>query len=152
LLSGLRRKDADDSAIGACVKCGDGTMRIIRMKTGRQFVGCSNYPNCTNTYSLPMGVKITGAGFACPACGAPMIRGFSGGRKIFEICPNPADKQETAKETTPPVPTVQKQYVATPLKPVVAASAPLAVAPEKKIAVKKKGAVKKASKKKGDKK
>ena len=168
LLSGLRRKDADDSSIGTCMKCGDGMMRIIKMKTGRQFIGCSNYPNCTNTYSLPTGVKITGAGVACLNCGAPMIRGFSGGRKIFEICPNPADKQENLaerreagvsgrstlekKEALAP-PSAQNQpsapsAQATPSSP--APSIPAAVAPEKKPAAKKKQAVKKPSKKKGE--
>lgn len=141
LLSGLRRKDAGDSSIGACPRCGDGTMRIIRMKTGRQFIGCSNYPNCTNTYSLPMGVKITGAGAACPNCGAPMIRGFSGGRRIFEICPNPADKQGEAQAAQQPVPAKPSAP-----KPVAPAQAPAAV-PEKKPAAKKKGAVKKSARK-----
>jgi DNA topoisomerase-1 len=76
-------------------------MRIIKMKTGRSFIGCSNYPNCTNTYSLPQGVKITGAGGKCSLCKAPMIRGFAGGRKVFEICPNPACKQEDEKTPSP---------------------------------------------------
>jgi len=53
LLAGLRSKDAEASGIGACPKCGDGMMRIIAMKTGTQFIGCGNYPACTNTYSLP---------------------------------------------------------------------------------------------------
>ena len=105
LLAGLRSKDADDSSIGSCPKCGDGMMRIIKMKTGNQFIGCSNYPNCVNTYSLPQAVKIAGAGGKCDLCGAPMISGFSGGRKIFEICPNPSCKQEgtaSAGQTAPP--------------------------------------------------
>ncbi|MCX6772631.1 MAG: DNA topoisomerase, partial [Candidatus Micrarchaeota archaeon] len=155
LLSGLRSKDAGDASIGACTRCGDGMMRIIKMKTGRQFIGCSNYPTCTNTYSLPMGVKITGAGSACANCGAPMIRGFSGGRKIFEICPNPADKGDSQKGT-PAAPSVQKQPVAAPAikAPVVAApvpSIPRAAVPEKKAPTKKKAtSVKKAPKKKGE--
>lgn len=94
LLAGLRSKDAEDSSIGACPGCGDGMMRIIRMKAGSQFIGCSNYPKCSNTYSLPQKVKITGAGSKCQYCGAPFIRGFSGGRKIFEICPNPSCKHD----------------------------------------------------------
>ncbi|VVC00894.1 Reverse gyrase 1 [uncultured archaeon] len=117
LLSGLRSKDASDASIGACPRCKTGTMRIISMKTGRQFIGCSNYPECTNTYSLPMGVKITGAGAACQNCGAPMIRGFSGGRKMFEICPNPADKTE--------------QKPAAPVEPGMAPAAKQPVAAEK---------------------
>lgn len=96
LLAGLRSKDAEDSSIGSCPGCTEGMMRIIRMKTGKQFIGCSNYPKCSNAYSLPQGVKIAGAGGKCLHCGAPMIRGFSQGRKIFEICPNPSCKHEEA--------------------------------------------------------
>jgi len=98
LLAGLRSKDAGESGIGACPKCEGGTMRIIKMKTGAQFIGCGNYPACTNTYSLPRGVKITGAGGKCGFCGAPVIRGWAGGKKAFEICPNPACKQVEKKE------------------------------------------------------
>ena len=115
LLAGLRSKDAGDASIGGCPKCGTGMMRIIQMKTGRSFIGCSNYPECSNTYSLPMGVKITGAGGKCGFCGAPLIRGFSGGKKIFEICPNPKCKQETA-QTSGSVPQ-QKQTVPAPIQP-----------------------------------
>ena len=98
--------------VGNCTRCGTGQMRIIKMKTGAQFIGCGNYPACTNTYSLPQGVKITGAGGKCEFCGAPMIRGFSGGRKIFEICPNPSCKQGTGQ---PNVPVQEKPRQAAPL-------------------------------------
>ena len=101
LLSGLRRKDAGDSELGICPKCKDGNMRIIKMKTGRQFIGCGNYPACTNTYSIPMGVKAIGAGMACPLCGAPIIKGFVGGKKAFEICPNASCKYQGATSEAP---------------------------------------------------
>jgi DNA topoisomerase-1 len=101
LLAGLRRKDAGEANLGSCPKCEGGMMRIIKMKTGRSFIGCSNYPACTNAYSLPMGVKIAGAGGKCSLCGAPMVRGFSGGKKVFEICPNASCKQEDAAPSVP---------------------------------------------------
>src|SRR3989344_1371746 len=126
LLAGLRSKDAEDASIGACPLCGNGMMRIIRMKAGKQFIGCSNYPNCSNAYSLPHGVKITGAGSKCQYCGAPYIRGFSGGRKIFEICPNPSCKHEggeiavqAPKPTVPAYasrPAVPQKVIAAPVK------------------------------------
>ena len=103
LLSGLRRKDAGDSELSLCPKCKSGNMRIIKMKTGRQFIGCGNYPACTNTYSIPMGVKAFGAGIACPLCGAPIIKGFVGGKKAFEICPNASCKYQGATTEAPSV-------------------------------------------------
>jgi ssDNA-binding Zn-finger/Zn-ribbon topoisomerase 1 len=44
-----------------CPKCGEGELVI---KTGRfgAFIGCSKYPKCRHTESLPTGVK-------CPQCG-----------------------------------------------------------------------------------
>jgi len=135
LLSGLRIKDAGDSELGACPRCGDGTMRIIKMKTGRQFIGCSNYPNCTNTYSIPMGVKAAGTGEKCPLCSAPIIRGFVGGKKVFEICPNASCKHEVSAKPTgagnetpkPPSPMQVREppadkIAAAPPKPTPAAS------------------------------
>ena len=104
LLAGLRRKDAGDSELGTCPKCKAANMRIIKMKTGRQFIGCGNYPACTNTYSIPMGVKAIGAGMACPLCGAPIIKGFVGGKKAFEICPNASCKYQGATTEAPQSP------------------------------------------------
>jgi DNA topoisomerase-1 len=97
LLAGLRKKEAGENELGACPKCKTGTMRLIKMKAGSQFIGCSNYPNCTNTYSLPSKVKISAAKIPCPLCGAPIIKGFIKGRKVFEICPNPSCKYQGAE-------------------------------------------------------
>lgn len=149
LLAGLRSKDAGDSSIGACPLCGNGTMRMIRMKAGNQFIGCSNYPKCSNTYSLPKGVKITGAGSKCQYCGAPYIRGFSGGRKIFEICPNPTCKHEGGEiEVQAPKPTAPA-YAPRPAAPQRAVAAPVKKEAVKRTrpSAKKKEAAKKPSRK-----
>ena len=131
LLSGLRRKETGDSELGACPRCKTGFMRIIRMKTGRQFIGCGNYPTCTNTYSIPMGVKAVGTGAKCPLCGAPIVRGFAGGRKVFEICPNASCKYDAggaAPQTAAPVPAALKA------EPAAAAQKPGMDAGQKKAA------------------
>ncbi len=93
LLAGLRSKDSKDSSIGPCPKCKIGQLRIIRMKTGKQFIGCSGYPQCTATYNLPQGVGIAPAKKICQYCGTPMIRGFGKG-VAFEICPEPKCRGE----------------------------------------------------------
>jgi len=137
LLSGLRSKDAGESGVGLCPRCGDGQMRIIKMKTGRQFIGCGNYPVCTNTYSLPMGVKIIGAAMQCQYCKAPMIRGFVGGKKAFEICPNASCKHEESAGGQPGAAAAPAQKTAgqanasdapvqKPVSPPRAANAPVA--------------------------
>ncbi|KYK36637.1 MAG: hypothetical protein AYK18_11350 [Theionarchaea archaeon DG-70] len=45
---------------------------IYSKKTGKRFVGCSNYPKCTKSYPLPQKGKITFTDEACE-CGAPLI-------------------------------------------------------------------------------
>ena len=94
LLAGFRRKTSGENLLGACLKCGNGDLRIIRGKSGRQFIGCTGYPACTAIYSLPQGVKIVPALKACPRCGTPMIRGLRARGFSFEICPDPKCKED----------------------------------------------------------
>ncbi|MFA6907803.1 MAG: DNA topoisomerase I, partial [Candidatus Micrarchaeia archaeon] len=88
LLSGLRQKDFADSMLGKCVKCG-GDLRAIRSRMGKQFVGCSGYPDCKATYPLPGEAKIMPLGKACEKCGTPLIRVIRKAKKPFEMCIDP---------------------------------------------------------------
>ncbi len=56
-----RAQAAGEKLDRQCPKCGEGELAI---KTGRfgAFIGCSKYPKCRHTESLPTGVK-------CPQCG-----------------------------------------------------------------------------------
>lgn len=63
---------AREEIVGKCPECG-GKLRVIySKKTGKRFVGCSNYPKCTKSYPLPQKGKITFTDEACE-CGAPLI-------------------------------------------------------------------------------
>jgi len=170
LLSGLRQKDFSDSLLGKCVKCG-GDLRAIRSRAGKQFVGCSGYPDCKATYPLPQEAKIMPLGKACEKCGTPMIRVIRKGKKPFEMCIDPlcetkkgwgrpnyqrsAAPSSTAKAVpsaasaapAAAAPTAAAKPVEAPLAP---AAAPAAAAPPKKEAAKKKAPAKK--KKTGEKK
>jgi len=124
LLSGLRQKDFADSYLGKCVKCG-GDLRAIRSRMGKQFVGCSGYPDCKATYPLPGEAKIMPLGKACEKCGTPMIRVIRKARKPFEMCIDPTC--ETKKNWGQP----NYQRSAAPAKPATAqaaASAPASAA------------------------
>ncbi|MFA4907046.1 MAG: DNA topoisomerase I [archaeon] len=83
----LRSALMADSIIGKCAACGIGDLVVRRGKTGKRFVGCTNYPNCTNTYPLPQLGKITALGKNCGFCNAPMVR-VSRQRFKFESCLN----------------------------------------------------------------
>ncbi|MCX8197429.1 MAG: DNA topoisomerase I [Candidatus Micrarchaeota archaeon] len=92
LLSGLKSKEEQENTIGDCPSCQNGKLRIIKMKDGRQFVGCTNYPSCTAAFNLPQKVKIRATGKKCQHCGMPTVSWYSARKKI-EVCINPACKK-----------------------------------------------------------
>ncbi|MGC9309950.1 MAG: DNA topoisomerase I, partial [Candidatus Nanoarchaeia archaeon] len=50
-------KQREENTLSECPVCKKGNLRIIyNRKYKRSFIGCSNYPECKNTYSLPLGV------------------------------------------------------------------------------------------------
>lgn len=55
--------------VGEC-KCGNNLI-MISSRQGNPFIGCSGYPDCKNTYSLPKGAIILKS--KCEECGLPMI-------------------------------------------------------------------------------
>ena len=133
LLSGLRQKDFADSMLGRCVKCG-GDLRAIRSRMGKQFVGCSGYPDCKATYPLPQEAKIMPLGKACEKCGTPLVRVIRKAKKPFEMCIDPLC--ETKKNWGQPsyqrsAPTALKALAgtATAATPVAKIAAPAASTP-----------------------
>ncbi|MFW9812280.1 MAG: DNA topoisomerase I [Candidatus Thorarchaeota archaeon] len=90
LVLGLQRYWKSTEELGECPKCGDGTLRIIRsQKTGKRFVGCSNYSEgkCDQTFALPQRGDISPKDEMCPHCGHRMIQVTSGRRK-WDTCIN----------------------------------------------------------------
>jgi len=51
LLTGMREVMRQESTIGPC-KCGS-TLVVRKSRAGKRFVGCTGYPKCTETFSLP---------------------------------------------------------------------------------------------------
>ena len=82
----IRETLAKQDQLGTCPSCG-GAMVLRRSKGGKRFVGCSNYPKCTQTYPLPQRGLVVGAG-PCERCGAPRIRIVIGKRRWIS-CLNP---------------------------------------------------------------
>jgi DNA topoisomerase-1 len=61
-------KKQEEFKVGKCMKCG-GELRLkFSPKTRSHFIGCSNYPECRNTLSLPAQGPITPSREKCPAC------------------------------------------------------------------------------------
>ncbi|MFW9920514.1 MAG: DNA topoisomerase I [Candidatus Thorarchaeota archaeon] len=90
LVNGLQRFWKESEEVGPCPKCGDGKLMIIRSaKTGKRFVGCSNYREnrCDQTFPLPQKGRIASLDKKCQHCGYQMIR-VGAGRTGFETCIN----------------------------------------------------------------
>jgi len=80
--------------VGKC-KCG-GNLILIDSPRGNSFVGCSEYPECKSTFSLPKGATILKT--TCEDCGLPMI---SFGKPRQRACLDPKcgkDGQEPSNE------------------------------------------------------
>ncbi|MEM3841334.1 MAG: DNA topoisomerase I, partial [Candidatus Micrarchaeaceae archaeon] len=72
------------TVLGKCPK--DGGDLVIRFsRAGKSFAACSNYPKCTNTYSLPQKARIEPTGKVCEYCHTPFIKVFRPGKKPFEM-------------------------------------------------------------------
>ncbi len=79
--------------LGPCQVCEedgreDGMLRIIK-SNGNRFVGCSNYPDCENTYPLPRNGDIKSLDETCEECGTPKIYVDRKNGKNYSMCVNP---------------------------------------------------------------
>ncbi|WP_457743110.1 DNA topoisomerase I [Thermococcus sp.] len=70
--------------IGKCPKCGGDLVVRYNRKTGKRFVGCSNWPKCNVTYPLLQRGEIIPTNKTC-CDGAPVVKIREKGRE-YEIC------------------------------------------------------------------
>ncbi|MCL5101737.1 MAG: DNA topoisomerase I [Candidatus Marsarchaeota archaeon] len=89
----LKSSFMEASILGKCPRCGTGDLIIRHSRIGKQFVACTNYPKCTNTYPLPQKAKIVPTGNVCEYCKTPIVKVIRKGMRPFEMdldpsCPN----------------------------------------------------------------
>ncbi len=60
----------ESNIVGKC-KCGGNLIKRYSPKNKSYFVGCSNYPDCKNSYSIPKGARFLKK--TCEKCGLPII-------------------------------------------------------------------------------
>ncbi|NHI83371.1 MAG: DNA topoisomerase I [Candidatus Thorarchaeota archaeon] len=90
LVKGLQGYWQASEEIGPCPKCGVGTLSIIKSpKTGKRFIGCSQYKEekCDQTFPLPQKGRIIPLEKQCPYCSHQMIKVISS-RRVWETCIN----------------------------------------------------------------
>jgi DNA topoisomerase-1 len=77
---------SEQNFFGKCPLCGKDLL-IRKSKKGKRFIGCSNYPNCKNSYPLPQKGKVFFANKYCDECKSPIVK-IVIGRKGWESCAN----------------------------------------------------------------
>jgi DNA topoisomerase I len=93
-IAGRLRSSVAESAIaqtvlGNCPMCKEGKLRMIRSyKTGKRFVGCTNYPRgCSASAPLPQRGSLKPTQKPCGYCGWPVVY-VRTGRRPWRLCVN----------------------------------------------------------------
>jgi DNA topoisomerase-1 len=76
----------EERTLGKCEKCGGHLKIMFSRATKKRFVGCDNYPKCTNSYPLPGYGMIKKTDKTCEKCGTPIIYVFRKGKRPFKMC------------------------------------------------------------------
>ncbi|MDP3992145.1 MAG: DNA topoisomerase I [Nanoarchaeota archaeon] len=85
----LWAQQREENKLNICPLCKKGSLQIIySKKTRRNFIGCSNYPECKNTYSLPPNSLIKKSDKICEQCGFPMLLSIRKGKRPWVFCFN----------------------------------------------------------------
>lgn len=58
--------------MGQCPKCGNDLVIMYSKKNGQEFIGCSKYPECDTTFSLPKS-DYESLGTNCKICKSPLV-------------------------------------------------------------------------------
>jgi DNA topoisomerase-1 len=91
----------EENKLNICPVCKRGSLQIMySKKTKRNFVGCTNYPQCKNLYSLPPNSLIKKSDKICEHCGFPMLLSIRKGKKPWIFCFNrdcPTNKERIEK-------------------------------------------------------
>jgi DNA topoisomerase-1 len=85
---GIKKALKEQHTLGQCPACKTGHLLEIRTRNG-SFAGCSNYPDCKNTYPLPQGMLVLATESVCDVCGSPKIKTITRGQAPTTVCIDP---------------------------------------------------------------
>jgi DNA topoisomerase I len=91
LCQALQKARIEERTIGACPKCQNGKLVILRSKkSGKRFVGCTNYfeGKCNAAYPLPQTGAIKPLSRRCKSCGSPIIAVYHRRKMPWRLCLN----------------------------------------------------------------
>jgi DNA topoisomerase-1 len=91
LSSAIKRARLEERIVGACPSCGTGNLMILySRKTGKRFVGCTNFfkKQCKASFPLPQKGIIRPLGKNCRGCGWPTVYVRIKGKRPWILCFN----------------------------------------------------------------
>ncbi|MEM3783559.1 MAG: DNA topoisomerase I [Candidatus Bathyarchaeia archaeon] len=92
LSNAIKRARLEERIVGQCPICGTGTLMILySRKTGKRFIGCTNYFKklCSTAFPLPQRGTVRPIGRNCRGCGWPTVQIRIKGRRPWNLCFNP---------------------------------------------------------------
>jgi DNA topoisomerase-1 len=81
-----------EELVSACPTCGDGKLLVIHSKkTGKRFVGCTNFfkNTCKTAFPLPQRGAVKLSGKTCRTCRSPVVLVWMSGKRPWTLCLNP---------------------------------------------------------------
>ncbi len=97
----IQKSKLEERLIGACPICQNGKLVILcSKKTGKRFVGCTNYfeGKCKAAFPLPQKGSAKPSGNVCKNCGWPTVRIWMKGKRPWNLCFNPKCPAKTKEE------------------------------------------------------
>jgi DNA topoisomerase-1 len=92
LSQALLKSKMEERTIGVCPICHSGKLVILRSKkTGKRFIGCTNYfaGKCSTSFPLPQKGLVKPSGSVCKSCNWPTMRVLRRGKRAWNLCFNP---------------------------------------------------------------
>jgi len=92
LSDALNRARLEERIIGVCPICHDGKLMVLySRKTGKRFIGCTNYfhGKCKASFPLPQKGEVRPLGKNCRGCGWPTVQIRARERRPWTLCFNP---------------------------------------------------------------
>ncbi len=92
LSEAIKQMRIEERTIGPCPSCHGGNLIIIHSKrTGKRFIGCTNFfkNTCKASFPLPQQGIVKPTGRKCRECGWPLLSVYVSGRHPWSLCFNP---------------------------------------------------------------
>ncbi|MGB9853732.1 MAG: DNA topoisomerase I [Candidatus Bathyarchaeales archaeon] len=88
----IKRARFEERVVGVCPVCGTGKLMILySRKTGKRFIGCTNFfkNKCKASFPLPQKGSARPLGKNCRGCGWPTVQVKIKGKRPWALCFNP---------------------------------------------------------------